>query len=591
MKKKMKACAFLLQAVILGANTLWVSPAAVTAQEKVTNVWGEVVDKPRYGGTITVPAMYDIDPEHCDPWHNWLGSICANPVLEKMGRGDWSVKREEFSFQSRFVPLSRATPSLAESYETPDALTIIYHIRKGVHWQDKPPMNGRELDANDVAYAFQRNFGLGDWKEQGPTKWGHMAGKAPVVSITATDKWTVVVKSTSYSPLTEHWLYFEGWEDSWVSPPEVLKQHGHHKDWKNTIGTGPFMITDRVEGSSLTYTKNPNYWATSQRYPGMRLPFVDELKLLIMKDQSTKIVALRTGKIDELLGVSFEQAEALEKSNPYLLKAVQKGVKGGDVSPTMNVTKPPFNDIRVRQAMQKALNLEEIAKGYYKGQALSVPFGIGGPSVVSEGYDIPFEEWPEDIKEGYRYDPEGAKRLLAEAGYPSGFEFTLDTAANQDNDIVQLAKAYWSQIGVTANINVMDGAAALAAKAAERKFDMVVWGSRGFEYHPFGRVSSYGEGYVENTSGWSDPHYDKLAHNFYNAPNQEALRKASVEASQYFVKAQINLALPSNHAFHFAQPWIKGGWWGQDGMGGGMLYAHFGRYWVDQDLKKQILGQ
>ena len=157
--------------------------------------------------------------------------------------------------------------------------------------------------------------------------------------------------------------------------------------------------------------------------------------------------------------VPFEQAEALEKSNPYLVKAVQEGVgKGGDGEvPTMNVTRPPFNDIRVRQAMQKALNLEEITKGYYKGQAVSVPLGIGGVSVASERYNLPFEEWPEDVKEGYRYDPEGAKRLLAEAGYPSGFEFMFDTAANQDNDIVQLYKAYWSQIGVTANINVMDG--------------------------------------------------------------------------------------------------------------------------------------
>ena len=120
---------------------------------------------------------------------------------------------------------------------------------------------------------------------------------------------------------------------------------------------------------------------------------------------------------------------------------------------------------------------------------------------------------------------------------------------------------------------------------------MVNFGSRGIEYHPFGRVNYYEGDNTNNHSGWSDPHYDILAHNFYFAPNLEALIKASVEASQYFVKAQINLALPSNHAFHFAQPWIKGGWWGQDGMGGGMLYTHFGRYWIDQDLKKQILGQ
>ena len=81
-------------------------------------------------------------------------------------------------------------------------------------------------------------------------------------------------------------------------PPEVIEQHGDVRDWRNLVGTGPFMLTDIVEGASLTYTKNPDYWGYDEKYPENRLPYVDELTRLEIPEEATALAALRSGRID-----------------------------------------------------------------------------------------------------------------------------------------------------------------------------------------------------------------------------------------------------------------------------------------------------
>ena len=111
-----------------------------------------------------------------------------------------------------------------------------------------------------------------------------------------------------------------------IYPPEVIQQHGDAKDWRNLVGTGPFMLTDHVEGSSLTYTKNPNYWGYDAKFPENRLPYIDRLRVLEMKEEATRLAALRSGKLDLVGGPgnspikSMDQAESLGKTNPDLVQ-------------------------------------------------------------------------------------------------------------------------------------------------------------------------------------------------------------------------------------------------------------------------------
>ena len=126
----------------------------------------------------------------------WFGVYCGrssvNLVLEKMGIVDWAIDRDEWSLQSNYTPLSVVRGQLAESYDiSPDGLTYTSHIRPGVHWQDKAPMNGRELVAEDIVFNFHRITGLGSGFTE-KSEYTPNVALLPIESIEATDKYTVL---------------------------------------------------------------------------------------------------------------------------------------------------------------------------------------------------------------------------------------------------------------------------------------------------------------------------------------------------------------------------------------------------------------
>ena len=121
---------------------------------------GKAVSAPQYGGTLTyarkeVPAGPDAVVTGVS------AQAYAAGVLEKLTIANWGIDRDEYDLTMPWPPLSFFKGALAESWEQPDDLTILFHIRQGVHWHDKPPMNGRELTAQDIAYNFHRFLGLG----------------------------------------------------------------------------------------------------------------------------------------------------------------------------------------------------------------------------------------------------------------------------------------------------------------------------------------------------------------------------------------------------------------------------------------------
>ena len=138
---------------------LGVSSAAMAAEMVKDPTTGEMVEAPRYGGALTYAER--IEPPGTDPWNQGHGPRGVDGVAEKLGIANWGIARDEFGFGSRYVPLFAMRPNLAESWEKPDPLTIIFKIRPGVRWHDKAPMNGRELTAQDVEYNFHRLYGSG----------------------------------------------------------------------------------------------------------------------------------------------------------------------------------------------------------------------------------------------------------------------------------------------------------------------------------------------------------------------------------------------------------------------------------------------
>ena len=545
---------------------------------------GRVYVAPQYGGSITEAKV--ADAPHADTW--W-GSASREPVtlvLEKMGIADWATPRDKWDFKSYNNPTSVLRGLLAESYDiSPDGLTYTVNIRKGVNWHDKPPMNGRELVADDIVFSFHRMTGTGSGFTE-PSPHATVISNLPIESIEATDKYTVVFKLTKLH-LAAFWDMYSSSNFGFIYPPEVIQEHGHAQDWRNLVGTGPYELTDWVKDSSQTFTKNPNYWGYDEKFPENRLPYLDEIKFLIIPDQSTMLAALRTGKNARLaFGLSLDQAKSLQRTNPELLWSTNLDIP---LTHSMDVRKPPFDDIRVRTAMQLALDLETINNTLFGGRGDTTPYGIIGPA--RPGFYTPFEEWPQEIKDNYAYDPERAKQLLAEAGYPNGFKTKLETATTHpyymNLDYTQLAVDMWSKIGVDVEIDIIEWAA-YAARVNTHTYEGMVHGLRGLSWSPLFaiRIAAHSD-HVWNMPGVQDPVYDAMVEAAENAGSTEELMELVKKADDYYIPQQWVTWGPMRPGFVFWQPWMVG-YNGEIVIGGGRFSLYLSRVWLDSELKEAM---
>ena len=566
-------------------------------------VFGTVVPAPEYGGTFTIGARSF--PTFRDHYSNWAFEY-QGTVNEKLGHVDWAIDRDTYAFVGAYpAPLYTLKGALAESWATPDDKTIVVKVRQGVYFHDKPPVNGREMTAEDVEYNFHRMLGLGKFTEAGPNPHGSVRAlnSIPWESVTATDKWTVVFKLKE--PSVKALVNILDSHNAVIQGPEVIEESrtaeapaGNIEDWRNMVGTGPFMLTDVVEGTSYSYTKNPDYWGYDEKYPENRLPYIDELRFLLMPDESTRLAGLRSAKIDFIgeqgggLLRSVDQVDSLKRTDPELV--IHMGFLRGDTGALLNVSKPPYDDIRVRKAMQMAINLEEINDTYYKGYlsyADLIPRGLVGRGM--KGYHGPFEEWPEELQQEYTYNPEEAERLLDEAGYPRGadgirFKTTSLAFPGHDLSLVELQASYWREIGVDVDIDVVSSGAEFFARHKAGDFDMSVL-NNGTEADPTTAVSRYWSGHPWNVARVIfDAQYDAMYDALIAAATVEEEMRVTKQMDMHAIEHFWMLwAAPMTPWFTVTQPWVIG-YNGEGPFGGGQVNVVLSRLWIDSELKEAM---
>ena len=550
-----------------------------------------MVEAPRYGGTLTFAN--NGEPPNTDPSVGGaVAGFAVSGVLEKLSIADWAVDRSENNLRNEFLADDHIVPALAEGWENPDPNTYIFHIRQGVRWHKKAPMNGRELTAQDVEYNYHRLTGTGSGFTKPPVHFS-LLDKLEYESIRATDKYTVVIKLKK--PRLDALRVLVEDPFAWISPPEVIKQHGDTEDWRKLVGTGPFELTDWVEGHSLTWSKNPDYWGTDEKYPQNRLPYVDTLRSLVMKDEATRFAALRSGKVDYIghnAGSSIKTPDAMEslqRTNPDL--KVYPYYFRSNAGMAYKVSKPPFNDIRVRKALQMAVDLETINQSYYKGLAVVTPQGQIGNFQTT--FAIHYDQWPEEIKAGYRYDPEAAEKLLDEAGYPRGADGIRFTTKMDgiiyiafNTDYFAIVIDYWRKIGVKAELKLYEPAE-YNSRAGEHKFEGMTWWVAAAPYHPLSSLKTFYPGETWNRGQTDDPKFNALYDAMKAATTLEELGKYSKEADLYAVSQHWQLSGPVEPSYNVTQPWLKGHN-GEFYMGVWNKNALYVRLWIDQDLKKQM---
>ena len=552
--------------------------------------WWDKLGKPQYGGEIVIRASRNID--NFDPYFSEGLTSIYGGWMERLVSDDWTLDPAIWDYTMAWHPSKYMKGQLAESWEFPDSGTHVVHLRKGIHWQNIPPANSREFTSDDVVFHYNRLYGLGGGFTK-PDPFRAEIGFQDLISVTAIDKYTVVFKwkTTNHESIMEtlHGVM----QGQCLENPEAVKQWGDVNDWHHAIGTGPFILQDFVAGSSATLIKNPDYWGYDERFPQNKLPYVDAVKYLIIPDQETALAAMRAGKIDIMTGVSPLQAQTMCKTNPEIFQICNPGTQALTLQPRND--KAPFDDIRVRKAMQMAIDLPGIARDYY--HCLVEPYPSTVTSRSLKGWGFPYEEWPQDLKDEYTYNPTGAKKLLADSGYPEGFKTNVVADTAWDMDLIRIIKSYFAQVGIDMEIHPMVNNDINGFVGINPTHELVYreYGPLGHTYSPFQAITRFNTVHFGNLK-WlnvSDPIIDAFYIKALDATKEDEVKQIMRDMNERVARQHFAISLLQSASYCLHQPWLKG-YHGQIhsvwmGMGGPSRLSLYGaRCWIDQDLKKSM---
>jgi peptide/nickel transport system substrate-binding protein len=553
----------------------------VVEQEKIVSPVG-----PEYGGTFTWHLPMDV--MGFDPI-SYLQMECKSLWMtnEELMTGDWAkgpAGTGETDWTTGFIGrIELQTGSLAESWETPDDETIIFHIRRGVHYGLDPNseasryVNGREYTAEDAAYSIERNFFAETAYSYGAYT---RAGYGPT-SIKVLDKYTLEIKV----PETMHGLMLLVIGDNMFQVcKDVTEKYGDQSDWRNQVGTGPFFLVGYVPGSSLTYKRNPNYWRKDPLHPENQLPYLDTMNTLIIPDTSTQLAALRTGKLDRMGPISWEDAELLMKQSPDL--NYTKGVEA-PILPVMRVDKPelPFYDLRVRRAMNIAVNQQEIVDEYYGGNGILFAVPYPPTSTYSEIF-TPLEEQPEDVQELFTYNPDRARELLKEAGYPNGFTTQIN-CSQTEVDYLSIVREYLLAVGIDMQIKPLEASVFRSVGRGRTHEEMITMNVVDYIF-PF-RLLMVRQESFDNRSFFEHP-FTRQAYESINkivGKDDAEANRIIKEVGVFSLQQAWGIWMPAKYTFTMWWPWMKN-YHGESTLGydGQNLYAYY--IWIDKALKKSM---
>lgn len=551
-------------------------------------------DKPKYGGTITIWRSGDV--LGFDEAFNPVWIVVTNHLTnDELLTGDWAkgpAGDNTYSWLSNgnYAWASKGA-SVAEAWEIVEPGHMAFNIRKGIHFglnansEASRLVNGRELTADDVAFSMNRML-------TSPQAYWKTAASAwsASVKVTVIDKYTIDVAG---SAVPDHAYNMAAYVVDFLSiiPKEVVNKYGDMRDWRNSVGSGPYFLTDFVSNSSVTFQKNPKYWRTDPLGPGKgnQLPYSDGVKVLIIPDVSTAVSALRTGKIDILGGQTYDDSNSIRSTSPQLNEV--KYTPQGLFHIYMRTDKKdmPFSDIRVRHALMMATDFDAISNDLMGGEASKQSWPITPMPDFKDAY-LPLEQAPASVQQLYTYNPDKAKQLLKEAGYPNGFKTRIvvyNTAFN--TDYVSVVKEMWAKVGVDMNIDLVDFGV-YNTRWAQRNFDELFYAGQASS-GTYRRCTNYvGTGAGWNLSWVDDPKAvearDKMV-TLFNAGDDTGTDKVNREFMPYVLEQAWVIPTPVQKYSTFWWPWVKG-YHGESSPGIINEWQETMYTWVDQDLKRQM---
>jgi peptide/nickel transport system substrate-binding protein len=441
-------------------------------------------------------------------------------------------------------------PELAEEWEvSDDGLTYTFRLRDDVTWHNVAPTNGRPFVADDVIATFDRvrELGFQRYMLENVTSWD------------APDDHTVVLTlSQPFAPL----LNFMANHQMWIIPREA--QQGQIDLSQTAVGTGPFVMTRRERNVETAYEKNPNYWEDGK-------PYLDGVTMLVVPDATSKVNAFRAGEIDlSTTTLSPEEVTLLERSTPDA--AFDREIDSGLEQLYVNLEREPFDDLRVRQAINYAIDKEAMGEQVFGGGDYTaiVPPAMGD-------WSIPLEE----KKEYQPYDPERARELLAEAGFPNGFDTTLMLTTGYGENVVRMGE--WvvedlAQVGIRARIELIEYATYFGSRWPNGDYDMGIGPQTPFlEADEWLRAQLHSEG-TRNWFNINDPELDEMLVRQTQILDEDERKEYVHEVQRYWFENVLNpIPVWSPSGVTPEQEWVKG--WNPIAMYG---YPWIKDVWLDR---------
>jgi peptide/nickel transport system substrate-binding protein len=335
-----------------------------------------------------------------------------------------AVAIREVTYRNIYEGLTRidrngqVQPALAESWTiSDDKLTYTFKLRAGVKFH-----HGRELTSEDVKFSLDR---ARDPQSTNAQKQLFLA----IDTVEVKDPLTVVVKLKAPTGL---FLWNMGWGDASIFAKETVEANK-----SSPVGTGAFKFVSWARGDRVVLEKNPDYRdAANVKLKQVTFRFIG--------DAQAQAAALKAGDVDAI--ANFAAPELFEdfKKDPKFTAVA--GKTEGEIVAGMNNARKPFDDVRVRRALAMSIDRKSLIEGAYSGIGIPIGshFSPGQPGYV-------------DLTGVYKYDPAAAKKLLADAGYPTGFSATLKmpqmTYATRSAEILQ---SFFAEIGVTLKLEPIE---------------------------------------------------------------------------------------------------------------------------------------
>ena len=477
---------------------------------------------PKRGGIVNVRAW---DPPHFDPhltisYKTHITHSFTHSRLLKYKAGP-SIAPGSLQIEG----------DLAESWSQPNELTYVFKLRKGVRFHAKPPVNGRELTAEDVVYSIDR--------------FRTLKGNANAYMLSSVDKVEAPDKYTVKITLKEPYVWLLDMLANSHAVPiiarEVVEKFGDLKRPESLIGSGPWMLDSYRPNVGMTFVRNPQYFLAG-------LPYIDRVEVFVDEDNASRMAAFLAGKYDlgwEFMGIInrvdwVQIKDVLKTKRPRLQTVEFTTPVVSHIS--MRTDKAPYGDVRVRRAMSMAIDRKGIIDALYES------VGVLNPAVPAalRDWSIPMDQLGEGLAY-YKYDPAAAKKLLAEAGV-SNVSATVEFTTYGSTvlvDMSQLVLKYLKDVGIDAKLVTKEYGAYIST-TFYGKFDTLAFGPQtGFQEpdnHLFGQ---YYPGELKNQSHINDPVVADMLIRQRRTQDPAKRREIVYEIQKYLAKQQYYVQMPS----------------------------------------------